>query len=53
MISETLDCPLVIDLDGTLIKTNSLDETFVDAIRRNPFRFGKFPSNLAIESCET
>jgi hypothetical protein len=23
--------PLVIDLDGTLIKTNSLDETFLDS----------------------
>jgi hypothetical protein len=28
--------PLVIDLDGTLLKTNSLDETLLDALRTNP-----------------
>ncbi len=38
--------PLVIDLDGTLIRTNSLDETFLDALRRNPLDIWKLPVKL-------
>lgn len=44
---ETLSWPLVIDLDGTLIKTNSLDETFLEALRRNPQDIWKLPIKLA------
>jgi 4-hydroxybenzoate polyprenyltransferase len=43
MSAETISWPLVIDLDGTLIKTNSLDETFLDALRRNPLDIWKLP----------
>jgi 4-hydroxybenzoate polyprenyltransferase len=43
---ETLNLPLVIDLDGTLIRTNSLDETFLDALRRNPLDVWKLPITL-------
>ena len=39
--------PLVIDLDGTLIRTNSLDETFFDTLRRDPFSIWKVPIKLA------
>ena len=47
MCSEIANWPLVIDLDGTLIKTNSLDETFFDALRRDPFSIWKVPIQLA------
>ena len=36
MVAEALIVPLVIDLDGTLIKTNSLDETLLDVLRIDP-----------------
>ena len=48
MNCATLNCPLIIDLDGTLIKTNSLDETFLDVLRRNPLDAWKLPLKLAI-----
>jgi 4-hydroxybenzoate polyprenyltransferase len=48
MGSETRDWPLVVDLDGTLLKTNSLDETFLDALRRSPLDLWKLPIKLAI-----
>jgi phosphoserine phosphatase len=35
------------DLDGTLIRTNSLDETFFDTLRRDPFSIWKVPLQLA------
>lgn len=40
--------PLVIDLDGTLLKTNSLDETFLDALRTNPSALWQLPLKLII-----
>ena len=43
MSNRTISWPLIIDLDGTLIKTNSLDETFLDALRRNPLDIWKLP----------
>src|SRR5208282_2545601 len=46
MSSEALTWPLVVDLDGTLIKTNSLDETFLDALRHNPLDIWKLPFKL-------
>ena len=42
-IADILAWPLVIDLDGTLLKTNSLDETLLDALRRSPFELWKLP----------
>jgi hypothetical protein len=47
MSFKVANWPLVIDLDGTLIKTNSLDETFFDAFRRDPFSIWKVPIQLA------
>ena len=38
--------PLVIDLDGALIKSNSLDETFLDTLRVNPLALWKLPIKL-------
>ena len=52
MSAVVANWPLVIDLDGTLIKTNSLDETFFDALRRDPLSFGEFPS-IGVRSRET
>jgi 4-hydroxybenzoate polyprenyltransferase len=46
--SESDDCPLVIDLDGTLIKTNSLDETFLDALRADPLALWRLPIQCII-----
>ena len=46
MLTTTL--PLVIDLDGTLIKTDSLDETFLDALRRHPLDIWKLPLKLVL-----
>lgn len=37
---------MVIDLDGTLIKTNSLDETFLDVLRTDPFALWQLPIHL-------
>ncbi len=48
MHGVTLHWPLVIDLDGTLIKTNSLDETFLDALRRNPLDVWKLPLKFIV-----
>jgi 4-hydroxybenzoate polyprenyltransferase len=47
MIAGIGNWPLVIDLDGTLIKTNSLDETFVDALKCDPLLIWKVPIKLA------
>ncbi len=44
--SENLHWPLVVDLDGTLIKTDSLDETFLDTLRCNPLDVLKLPIKL-------
>lgn len=35
--------PLVVDLDGTLIRTNSLDETLLDSLRRHPAVLWELP----------
>ncbi len=48
MIVGIAKWPLVIDLDGTLIRTNSLDETFFDTLRRDPLSIWKVPIQLAI-----
>jgi hypothetical protein len=40
--------PLVIDLDGTLLKTNSLDETLLDALRTNPAILWRLPLKLIV-----
>jgi 4-hydroxybenzoate polyprenyltransferase/phosphoserine phosphatase len=40
--------PLVIDLDGTLLKTNSLDETFLDALRASPSALLRLPFKLVV-----
>lgn len=39
--------PLVVDLDGTLIKTDSLDETLLDALRADPLSLWRVPFRLA------
>jgi 4-hydroxybenzoate polyprenyltransferase len=46
--SESDNWPLVIDLDGTLIKTNSLDETFLDALRADPLALWRLPIQYII-----
>jgi 4-hydroxybenzoate polyprenyltransferase len=46
MRAETLSWPLVIDLDGTLLKTDSLHETFLDALRDHPLVLLKVPVKL-------
>ena len=38
--------PLVVDLDGTLIKTDSLDETLLDALRADPRSLWRLPFQL-------
>jgi 4-hydroxybenzoate polyprenyltransferase len=38
--------PLIIDLDGTLIKTDSIDETFLDALRARPLSIWRLPIRL-------
>ena len=43
MSIEIGNWPLVVDLDGTLIRTNSLDETFFDTVRRDPLAVWKVP----------
>ena len=47
-MSQTSNWPLVIDLDGTLIKTNSLDETFLDALRESPLALWRLPIKLIV-----
>jgi len=46
--NESDNWPLVIDLDGTLIKTNSLDETFLDALRADPLALWRLPIQCMI-----
>ena len=48
MTNESDNWPLVIDLDGTLIKTNSLDETFLDALRADPLALWRLPIQCMI-----
>ncbi|MGO8951831.1 MAG: UbiA family prenyltransferase [Rhodomicrobium sp.] len=48
MSSDVSIWPLVIDLDGTLIKTDSLDETFLDMLRANPLDIFKIPLKLIV-----
>jgi len=48
MSSDVSVWPLVIDLDGTLIKTDSLDETFLDTLRANPLDIFKIPLKLIV-----
>lgn len=43
---EGASWPLVIDLDGTLIKTNSRDESFLDRARQAPAEFVAFVGKL-------
>ncbi|MDA1169242.1 MAG: UbiA family prenyltransferase [bacterium] len=38
-MQQLFSTPLCVDLDGTLIKTNTLFEAFLVAIKRNPLRF--------------
>jgi 4-hydroxybenzoate polyprenyltransferase len=46
--SKASGVPLVIDLDGTLMKSDSLDETFLDALRINPLNLWRLPIKLII-----
>ena len=46
MVAEALIVPLVIDLDGTLIKTDSLDETLLDVLRIDPSALLALPYTL-------
>lgn len=48
MGSKASSWPLVIDLDGTLIKSNSLDETFLDTLRINPLTLWRLPIKLVV-----
>jgi 4-hydroxybenzoate polyprenyltransferase/phosphoserine phosphatase len=43
---EPANWPLVVDLDGTLLKTNSLDETLLDALRHKPLALWRLPLEL-------
>ena len=36
--TEDIDVPLVVDVDGTLLKTDLLAESFLDLLRRTPWR---------------
>lgn len=47
MTSDPSDLPLVVDLDGTLLKTDSLDETLLDALRADPLILWQLPFKLA------
>ena len=38
-MKKNQDCPLVVDLDGTLIKTDILMEQVIAFVRQNPFNF--------------
>ncbi|MHB1217865.1 MAG: UbiA family prenyltransferase [Alphaproteobacteria bacterium] len=46
MTADPSDLPLVIDLDGTLLKTDSLDETFLDTLRTEPLALWRLPFKL-------
>ncbi len=39
--------PLCVDLDGTLVRTDTLDESFLGAIRRDPLSLSRVPGWLA------
>jgi 4-hydroxybenzoate polyprenyltransferase len=49
VMSESDNWPLVIDLDGTLIKTNSLDEIFLDLLRAGPRALWGLPIRCLID----
>jgi 4-hydroxybenzoate polyprenyltransferase len=38
-----INCPLIIDLDNTLLQTDTLDETFFDLVRTNPVALWQLP----------
>ena len=42
------DLPLVIDLDGTLITTEFLHETFLDVLRLDPLALWRLPYKLIV-----
>lgn len=46
MTADPSDLPLVVDLDGTLLKTNSLDETLLDTLRTEPLALFRLPFKL-------
>ena len=46
MEAHETSLPFVIDLDGTLIKTDSIDETLLDALRANPLSILRWPLRL-------
>jgi 4-hydroxybenzoate polyprenyltransferase/phosphoserine phosphatase len=41
--TETFDCPLCVDLDGTLVRTDMVVESFVALLRQRPFHLLFFP----------
>ena len=43
---DSRDWPLVIDLDHTLLKINSLDEILFDLLRQNPRALFQLPVRL-------
>jgi hypothetical protein len=45
--AETADLPLVVDLDGTLIRTDLLVESFFAHLGGNPLRILSLPSSLS------
>jgi len=47
MHKETAILPLVVDLDGTLLKTNPIDETVFDGFRHDPLSIWKVPIKVA------
>lgn len=47
-MTVSLDYPLVIDLDGTLINTDSLDETFLNTLRSNPLSLLRLPKQIIV-----
>lgn len=46
MAADPSRLPLVVDLDGTLFKTDSLDETLLDALRTDPLSLWRLPFKL-------
>lgn len=46
-MTHTQDCPLVVDLDGTLTPTDTLVESVVLAVRRSPATILRIPAWLA------
>ncbi len=43
MVTEALDVPLVVDLDGTLLATDVLQEALLDVTRTNPCALWRLP----------